>query len=174
MRSEGVIGIVYGVGAALTVLVLERVPLGGEQVKALLVGSLLGVTGDDVGRLAALYGAVGVAGWLARRPLAALSFGGTLRHARVWDFGFYLLFGLVVTSSVRVAGVLLVFAYLIVPAVAGALLARDASGRLVIGWGVGPPGSVPRLAASLPSGPPTRAAALATHGAAPAAHGARL
>src|SRR5439155_21583221 len=147
---------VYAVAAALTVLVLERVPLGGEQVKALLVGSLLGVTGDDVVRLAALYGAVGVACWLARRPLAALSFGGTLRHARVWDFGFYLLFGLVVTSSVRVAGVLLVFAYLIVPAVAGALLARDASRRLVIGWSVGALGQRRRHRRVISLGPADR------------------
>src|SRR5207237_1636509 len=165
---EAVIGIVYAVAAALTVLVLERVPLGGEQVKALLVGSLLGVTGADGGRLTALCGAVGVAGWLARRPLIALSFGGTLRHARVWDFGFYLLFGLVVTSSVRVAGVLLVFAYLIVPAVAGALLARDASRRLVIGWSVGALGSVAGIAGPvgwyLPTGAPSTAAPAALAG----------
>ena len=172
--SEAVIGIVYAVAAALTVLVLERVPLGGEQVKALLVGSLLGVTGDDVGRLIALYGAVGVACWLARRPLAALSFGGTLPHARVWDFGFYLLFGLVVTSSVRVAGVLLVFAYLIVPAVAGALLARDAARRLVIGWSVGALGSVAGIAASFRWDLPTGATIVATLGALLAALGAGL
>src|SRR5581483_9251013 len=135
--QEALIGIVYAVAAALTVLVLERVPLGGEQIKALLVGSLLAVTRDDVLRVAALYGAVGVAHWLARRPLAALSFGGMVPRARLWDFAFYLTFGLVVTSSVRIAGVLLVFAYLIVPAVVGAALASTPARRLATGWLVG-------------------------------------
>jgi zinc/manganese transport system permease protein len=163
--QEAVIGIVYAVAAAVSVLVLERVPLGGEQVKALLVGSLLGVTAGDVGRLAALYAAVGVACWLCRRPLAALSFGGAVRHARFWDFGFYLVFGLVVTSSVRVAGVLLVFAYLIVPAVAGAALAARPGPRLAIGWIVGALGSVAGIAASFHWDLPTGATVVATLGA---------
>ena len=172
--AEAVIGIVYAVAAALTVLVLERVPLDGEQVKALLVGSLLGVTRDDVLRLAALYAGLGIVCWLARRPLAALSFGGPLRHARLWDFGFYLVFGLVVTSSVRVAGVLLVFAYLIVPAVAGAALALTPSRRLLIGWTVGALGSVAGLAASFRWDLPTGAAVVAALGALLAALGTGL
>jgi zinc/manganese transport system permease protein len=172
--AEAVIGIVYAVAAALTVLTLERVPLGGEQVKALLVGSLLGVTRDDVLRLAALYAGVGIVGWLARRPLAALSFGGPLRHARLWDFGFYLVFGLVVTSSVRVAGVLLVFAYLIVPAVAGAALSSTPARRLAIGWAVGALGSVAGIAASFRWDLPTGATVVATLGTLLAVLGAAL
>ena len=172
--AEAMIGIVYAVAAALTVLVLERVPLGGEQVKALLVGSLLAVTAADVLRLAALYAAVAVVCWIARRPLAALSFGGTVRHARWWDFGFYLVFGCVVTSSVRVAGVLLVFTYLIVPAVAGAVLARTPARRLVIGWMVGALASVAGIAASFRWDLPTGATVVATLGAMLAALGALL
>jgi len=166
--AEAVIGIVYAVAAALTVLTLERVPLGGEQVKALLVGSLLGVTRDDVFHLAALYAGLGIVAWLARRPLAALSFGGPLRHARLWDFG------LVVTSSVRVAGVLLVFAYLVVPAVAGAALAFTPVRRLAIGWTVGALGSVVGIAASFRWDLPTGATVVATLGALLAALGAGL
>jgi zinc/manganese transport system permease protein len=169
--AEAVIGIVYAVAAALTVLVLERVPLGGEQVKALLVGSLLAVTGEDVRRLATLYAGIGLICWLARRPLAALSFGGAVRHARLWDFGFYLVFGLVVTSSVRVAGVLLVFAYLIVPAVAGAALSLAPSRRLMIGWTVGALASVAGIAASFRWDLPTGATVVATLGAMLAALG---
>jgi zinc/manganese transport system permease protein len=172
--AEAVIGIVYAVAAALTVLTLERVPLGAEQVKALLVGSLLGVTRDDVLRLAALYAGVGIVGWLTRRPLAALSFGGPLRHARLWDFGFYLVFGLVVTSSVRVAGVLLVFAYLIVPAVAGAALAFTPTRRLAIGWTVGALGSMAGIGASFRWDLPTGATVVATLGALLAVLGAVL
>jgi zinc/manganese transport system permease protein len=163
--QEAVIGIVYAVAAALTVLTLERVPLGGEQVKALMVGSLLGVTPADVARLAGLYGVLGALCWLCRRPLAALSFGGPLAHARLWDFGFYLVFGVVVTSSVRVAGVLLVFAYLIVPAVAAAALATSPPRRLAIGWVVGGLGSLIGIAASYRFDLPTGATVVATLGA---------
>ena len=74
---------------------------------------------------------------LCRRPLAALSFGGTVTRARFWDFVFYLTFGLVVTSSVRIAGVLLVFSYLIVPAVSAMLFAERLWVRLAIGWSMG-------------------------------------
>src|SRR5207245_2629694 len=83
-------------------------------------------------------------------------------RARLWDFGCYLVFGLVVTSSVRVAGVLLVFAYLIVPAVAGAALARTPSRRLAVGWTVGALGSVVGIAASFRWDLPTGATVVAT------------
>jgi zinc/manganese transport system permease protein len=163
--QEALIGIVYAVAAALTVLTLERVPLGGEQIKALLVGSILGVTAGDVVRVATLYAAVGAVHWLCRRPLAALSFGGTVRHERRWDFVFYLTFGLVVTSSVRIAGVLLVFAYLIVPAVVGAALAATPGRRLAVGWMVGSAASVLGLAASFHWDLPPGATIVATLGA---------
>ena len=163
--QEALIGIVYAVATAVTVLVLERVPLGGEQIKALLVGSLLAVTRDDVVRVAGLYAAVGLVHWLCRRPLAALSFGGAVAHARWWDFVFYVTFGVVVTSSVRIAGVLLVFAYLIVPAVVGAALASTPARRLLAGWAVGSAASVVGLAASYRWDLPPGATVVATLGA---------
>jgi zinc/manganese transport system permease protein len=163
---EALIGVVYAVAAALTVLVLERVPLGGEQIKALLVGSILAVTADDVSRLGALYGAIALVHWICRRPLARLSFGGTVARPRLWDFVFYVTFGLVVTSSVRIAGVLLVFAYLIVPAVIGAALATTVTRRLLAGWSVGSAASVVGLAASYHWDLPPGAAIVATLGVA--------
>lgn len=163
--QEALIGIVYVVAAALTVLVLERVPLGGEQIKALLVGSILAVTRDDVLRVGGLYAAIGAVHWLCRRPLAALSFGGTVTRARFWDFVFYLTFGLVVTSSVRIAGVLLVFAYLIVPAVVGAALASTPARRLLTGWTVGSVASLVGLAGSYHWDLPPGATIVATLGA---------
>lgn len=164
--QEALIGVVYAVAAALTVLVLERVPLGGEQIKALLIGSILAVTRDDVLRVTALYGAVGIVHWLCRRPLGRLSFGGTVARARLWDFIFYLTFGLVVTSSVRIAGVLLVFAYLIVPAVVGAALAATPPRRLLAGWTVGSAASVIGLALSYHWDLPPGATIVATLGGA--------
>ncbi|HMH50345.1 MAG TPA: metal ABC transporter permease [Candidatus Acidoferrum sp.] len=165
LHQEAIIGIVYAVAAAVTVLVLDRVAQGGEQIKQLLVGSLLGVTRDDVVRLAGLYALVGALHWLCRRPLLSLSLGDDVRGARAWDFVFYLTFGLVVTSSVRIAGVLLVFSYLIVPAVIGTWLADTIARRLAIGWTVGVVASVAGLGASFVWDLPAGATVVAVFGA---------
>ena len=155
----------YAVAAALTVMVLDRLPQGGDQIRQLLVGDILSVGGADVARTAAVYATIGVVHWLLRRPLLALSFGRPRAHARAWDFVFYFTFGVVVTSSVRIAGVLLVFAYLIVPAVAGALVSTSVRGRLVVGWSVGFAVSVLGLSASYAWDLPPGAAVVATFGA---------
>jgi zinc/manganese transport system permease protein len=164
--QEAIIGIVYAVAAALTVLVLDRVPQGGEQIKQLLVGSVLAVTPGEVARIALLYALIGTVHWLCRRPLLALSLGAEPRHARAWDFVFYSTFGLVVTSSVQVAGVLLVFSFLIVPAVIGAWLASSVAGRLAVGWGVAFAVSVVGLTGSYLWDLPTGAAVVASFGGA--------
>src|SRR5262245_47733777 len=110
--QEAVIGIVYAVSAALAVLVVDRAPQGGEHIPQRLVGGILTVTAPEVGRLAALYAAIGALHAAVRRPLLEISCGpeGAGRHGRrvrAWDFFFYVTFGIVVTSSVRMAGVLL-------------------------------------------------------------------
>ena len=163
--QEAIIGIVYAVAAALTVMVLDRLPQGGDQIRQLLVGDVLAVGGGEVARTAAVYAAIGLVHWALRRPLLALSFGGEVPAARAWDFVFYFTFGVVVTSSVRIAGVLLVFAYLIVPAVAGALVSGTVRGRLATGWGVGFLVSVLGLSASYAWDLPPGAAVVATFGA---------
>jgi zinc/manganese transport system permease protein len=163
--QEAIIGIVYAVAAALTVLVLDRVPQGGEYIKQLLVGSILAVSADEVVRIAALYAAIGAFHWWCRRPMLALSFGQGPPRAALWDFIFYFTFGLVVTSSVRVAGVLLVFSYLIVPAVVGAWLATGLGSRLLIGWTVGVVVSALGLALSYLADLPTGATIVGTFGA---------
>src|SRR5213593_4241494 len=139
--QEAIIGIVYAVSAAAAVLVVDRAPQGSEHIKQLLVGSILTVTGDEVRALTLLYAVLGALLWAVRRPLLLISFdpdGAAQPHAvRAWDFVFYASFGLVVTSSVRVAGVLLVFSYLVVPATVAALLTDSVRGRLLVGWAVG-------------------------------------
>jgi zinc/manganese transport system permease protein len=168
--QEAIIGIVYVVSAATAVLVVDRAPQGGEHIKQLLVGSILTVTPAEVTGLAALYGVIGALHLLIRRPLLEISFDLAVatekeRRVRWWDFCFYVTFGVVVTSSVRIAGVLLVFSYLIVPAAAGALLARSVTGRLLIGWALGFVVSVLGLAASFEWDLPTGAAVVTTFGA---------
>jgi zinc/manganese transport system permease protein len=167
--QEAVIGIVYAVSAAAAVLVVDRAPQGGEHIKQLLVGGILTVTPGEVAWLAALYGLIGAWHVAIRRPILEISFdpdGATARGRRVgwWDFCFYVSFGIVVTSSVRIAGVLLVFSYLIVPAAAGALLTRSVIGRLLIGWALGFLVSVLGLTASFAWDLSTGAAVVTTFG----------
>jgi zinc/manganese transport system permease protein len=168
--QEAIIGIVYAVSAAITVLAVDRTPLGSEHIKQLLVGSILTVTPADVARLAVLYALIGALHVLIRRPLLEISFDpeaarGNRRAIRGWDFCFYVTFGVVVTSSVRMAGVLLVFSYLIVPAAVAALLAGSVARRLVTGWALGFVVSVLGLWASFSWDLPTGAAVVATFGA---------
>jgi len=168
--QEAVIGIMYVVSAAAALLVVDRAPQGGEHVKQLLVGSILTVTPGEIGRLAVLYGAIGLLHLAIRRPLLEISFqpdvaAAKRRWVRWWDFCFYVTFGIVVTSSVRLAGVLLVFTYLIVPAAVGALSSASVSGRLAIGWAFGLLASALGLAASFAWDLPTGAAVVTTFGA---------
>ena len=168
--QEAVIGIVYAVSAALAVLVVDRAPQGAEHIKQLLVGSILTVTPGETARLALLYTVIGAVHVAIRRPLLEISFdpdGASTRGRAVrgWDFAFYVTFGVVVTSSVRAAGVLLVFSYLIVPAAVGALLSGSVASRLVIGWTVGAMVSALGLWASFAWDLPTGATVVATFGA---------
>ena len=168
--QEAIIGIVYAVSAAAAVLVVDRAPQGGEHIKTLLVGSILTVTGREVAQLALLYGVIGALHLVVRRPLLEISLEPDAarahgRRLRWWDFFFYITFGIVVTSSVRIAGVLLVFSYLIVPAAVAALLAASVPARLLIGWGVGALVSAAGLWASFAWDLPTGAAVVTSFGA---------
>jgi zinc/manganese transport system permease protein len=167
--QEAIIGIVYAVSAAVAVLVLDRAPQGSEHIKQLLVGSILTVTLKEIETLALLYGIVGAVHWAVRRPLLEISFDppAALSKGRWigwWDFLFYASFGFVVTSSVQIAGVLLVFSYLIVPAAIAALLARSVTTRLAIGWALGFVVSVLGLVASATWDLPTGATVVTTFG----------
>jgi zinc/manganese transport system permease protein len=161
LPQEAIIGIVYAVSAALGVIVLDRAPLGAEHIKQLIIGSILTVTPQDVGQLVVLYGAIGILHFVCRRPLVEVSFHphltATPRRRFLWDVVFYVSFALVVTSSVRIAGVLLVFSYLIVPAALAGLLAVNLHRRLLIAWGLGALLTAVGLYASwtldLPTGP---------------------
>lgn len=139
--QEAIIGIIYIVSAAAATLVLSRTAAGDEEIKNLLVGNILLVSREQVLRTAALFFGVGALHFWLRRKFHLISF--DLDEAerqgmsvRLWDFLFYATFGLVVTSFVRIAGVYLVFSYLIVPAVCGALLSSRTAVRLAIGWAV--------------------------------------
>jgi zinc/manganese transport system permease protein len=142
VSQEAMIGVVYAVSAAAAVLVADRTPHGAEHLRGMLVGSLLAVSGPEVARVAALYAVIGLFHWLCRKPFFLISTDPDAAfrdgwRVRIWDFLFYASFGLVVTSSVRIAGVLLVFSYLIVPALAGIAVGGPVATRLWVGWAFG-------------------------------------
>lgn len=160
--QEAIIGITYVVASAATILVADRAPEGAEHIKELLAGSILWVTWPVVVRDLAVCAAVGAFHWLFRRRFALISedpdraFASGLR-VRWWDFLFYLSFGVVITVAVEIAGVLMVFAYLVAPAII-ALAASDRWGvRIGLAWLLGLLASALGLIASyrwdLPSGP---------------------
>ena len=167
--QESLIGIVYAVTAAASILVLSRAPEGGEELKALLVGHLLFVEWPEIIKMLVLYSMIGLVHYLLRKPLLAISqdpeqaFAQGLR-VRLWDFLFYATFGFVVTSSVELAGVLLVFSFLIVPAVCGVLLAQTIGMRLMVGWLIGLLTSIVGIAASYVWDLPTGATVVCTFG----------
>ena len=170
VSQEAVIGVVYAVSAAAAVLLADRAPHGVEHVRAMLVGSLLSVRPPEVVKVALLYAAVGVLHWLCRRPFFLIStdpdaaFAGEYR-VRAWDFLFYASFGVVVTSSVRIGGVLLVFSYLIVPALVGVALGRTVRAKLLVGWAFGTLVSVLGVVASAALDLPTGATVVCAFGA---------
>lgn len=166
---EAIIGVVYAVAAAASILVLSQAPEGGEELKSLLVGHLLLVDWSEVWRMSAIYFCIGLLHWVARGKLLLISQKPQEAFARgvpvrLWDLFFYVTFGFVVTSSVEIAGVLLVFSFLIVPAICGLLLAHTVSKRLWIGWAVGALTSVVGIVASYFLDLPTGAAVVCTFG----------
>ena len=162
--QEAIIGIVYAVSAAAAILAMSKAPEGTEHLKDMLVGNILTVSKHTVIETAALYAAVGVFHYVFRKKFLAISLGEQIPHIKLWDFLFYTSFGFVVTSSVAIAGVLLVFSYLIVPSVAAMLFARSIGKRLAIGWTMGAVVSAIGIMISFQADLPTGAAIVCTFG----------
>jgi len=148
--QEAVIGTVYAVAAAAAVLAISHAPEATEHLKEILAGDLLTVSKHAVAETAAIYAAVGIVHWIVRR--------------RLTDFAFYASLAVVVTSSVAIAGVLVVFAYLVAPAVAARLFTRSAGKRLAIGWTMGAVVSAIGILLSLWADVPTGATIVCTFG----------
>lgn len=159
---EAIIGIVYVVASAAALLIADRAPRGGDVVKDILVGSLLWITWPTIARDAVAYAAIGGTLFLLRHRFETVSFRPREAEAaawniRWWDFLFYTLFGLTVTFSVPIAGVLLVFSFLVVPGVIANLFSVRPRAMMLIGWGSGTlactAGLVLSYALDLPTGP---------------------
>jgi zinc/manganese transport system permease protein len=167
--QEAVIGIVYVVATAASIILLNSCPSEAEHIKHMLVGNILFVHWHDIFRLALCCGAVGLFHFAFRRRFAAISrnpekAGLSPSQLRWWDFFFYITLGLIVTVSVEIAGVLLIFSYLVVPASCAMLLTGRMGRQLALGWILGIAVSVAGLFCSAAFDLPTGAAIVCAFG----------
>ena len=156
--QEALIGVIYVVAAATAILLIDRAPQGAEHLKQILTGNILTSGFNEVAVIVPVYATVGLLHWLLRRWLTGA---GSL----IWEFVFYATFGIVVTSSVAIAGVLLVFSFLIIPATIGIMFATSQPGQLAIGWIIGTFVSAAGLVASFFLDLPTGATMVCAFGA---------
>lgn len=159
--QEAIIGLFYAICAALAILVIQKTS-GAEHISDILVGNILWARWADVGIAAVAYIIVGAVHFIFRKPFLLISESPQKAYAqginvKAWDFVFYLTFGFVISFSVRIAGVLLVFVFLVAPAIIAFLLTNKLKYQLLIGWATGTVVTILGLAISyfgdLPSGP---------------------
>src|SRR5215468_413594 len=168
--QEAFIGITYAVASATAILLMSKATLETEHLKDMLVGNILAVSWPEVSKTAILYSAIGIFHFIFRKKFLLISVKheeatGLGLNVRFWDFLFYASFGFVVTSSVAIAGVLLVFCYLIVPSVGAMLFADRIGPRLAIGWTMGTLVSALGCYLSVQIDTPTGATIVVTFGA---------
>ena len=140
--QEAIIGISYAVASAAVILTMSKTSGEAEHLKDMLVGNILSVQWPEVWLTGGIYLGIGIFHWVFRKRFLEISIDAKAVAARgvsvrFWDFLFYASFGFVVTRSVAIAGVLLVFCYLIVPSVGAMLWATRIGTRLAIGWVMG-------------------------------------
>lgn len=167
--QEALIGILYVVAAAAAILALSHSTGGKEELQRSLVGEMLVVPPMEVWKTVGLYLVIGVVHFIFRGKFLAISRDASAAEAagvnvRWWDFLFYMLFGLVVTSFVHIGGVLLAFSYLVIPAVCAMFLARGMVTRFAIGWAVATLASMVSLFVTVKADLPIGAATVCTLG----------
>ena len=167
--QEAIIGISYAVASAAAILAMSKSIAQTEHLKEMLVGNILTVSWREVAITAVVYGAIGLFHYIFRKKFLLISLDPEEAErqgmsVRFWDFLFYASFGFVVTSSVAIAGVLLVFCYLIVPSVGAMLYAKRIGPRLAIGWTMGTLVSALGVYLSLKIDLPTGATIVCTFG----------
>jgi len=140
--QEAIIGIAYAVSSSAALLALDRAPHGAEHMKTLMIGAILWTSWQQVGTLAVLAGVAALVLWWSKNWLHMATFNPDEAKRRglrlpFWDFLFYAVFAVIVTTAVRIAGVLLVFSFLIVPSVFGTMVASNLKTRLFAAWSFG-------------------------------------
>ncbi len=140
---EVTIGTVYVVATALSLVILSRTTQGMEELKSLFNGNILWVRWEEIGFIAIAYGLLVVLHGLQRKRFFALSFATkeNLSPGWLWEFLFFASFAVVITLAVNIAGILLVFAFLIIPGFSASILVGSFGKRLLLGWALGLVGS---------------------------------
>lgn len=161
--QEAIIGIVYAIATAAAIVVADQAPGGAEHIKQILTGSILWITWPAIWKILAVYVVVAGFHWIFRKKFLLISedyLQAMVEHGlwiKIWDFLFYITFGVVIVLSVRVAGIMLVFSFLVVPAAISMLFSKRWLIKLLIGWGVALIASMMGLYVSytydFPSGP---------------------
>lgn len=160
--QEAIIGVSFAVFSAMSILLMVHVPHGAEHLQYLLSGNILWVTWPQIIKTALIYSVLGIIHYGFRRQFLWASMNATKAKESglkitLWDMLFYLSFGLVITSSVQMGGILLVFSFLIVPALCSMLFYENLKPRIILGWLLGMIASLAGLAlsfyADLPTGP---------------------
>lgn len=138
VSQEAYIGISYVVASAAVILLSSFSPEGAEHIKETLTGSLIWVTWPTVGKMTAVYALIAIFHWVVRNRMIAVTFAPqTVRNVKLWDFIFYISFGVAITFSVNIAGVLLIFSTLVIPAVIAYLYTSRFLPALLIAWATG-------------------------------------
>jgi len=135
VNIEAFIGVLYIFSLGASILLLDRTAHGLEELRSILNGNILWVTKGEVLQAFLLYFLIGAFHFVFRKKFFALSQDG--KNSLVWEFLFFLSFALVLVSSVRIAGILQVFSFLVIPALIGRLYSRKPLSVLIGGWLIG-------------------------------------
>lgn len=163
---QALIGITYVVASAALILIMANSPHGSENLKAFLVGAILWTSWEEIALILGVYLMLAVLHWMLRHRFMALTLerGENKRYDILWDFLFYVLFGVMITFSVRLAGVLLVFSYLLIPGAMSAFLVKGFPHRLLVAWALGALGSAAGIIVSFQYDFPTGATIVCVFG----------
>jgi zinc/manganese transport system permease protein len=147
--QEALIGITFVVASAAVILISSFSAEGTEHLSETMTGTLIWVTWPTVAKVGLSYGAIGLFHWSLRRTMLAITFAPErVGRLKTWDFVFFATFGVAITSSVQIAGVLMVFSVLVIPAVIAFFFTRRFTHALLIAWGSGTAAIVIGLAIS--------------------------
>lgn len=169
LPEEALIGVSFAASSALAVLIADRIPHGSEHLKFILNGNILWVGWGEIVKTALIYSVLGYLHYRYQSQFLLVSHNPEQAQKEglkiwLWDLFFYASFGIIITSSVQIGGILLVFSFLIVPALVSLLFYSDLRARLFLGWGVGLAVSMVGIALSYFGDFPTGAAIVTAFG----------
>ncbi|MFI5217875.1 MAG: metal ABC transporter permease [Bacteroidia bacterium] len=130
LKQEAIIGIIYAVASAVTVMLISKSPHGDSDIQEVLFGNILSVSDEQIKLIAIVFGVIALLHIIFRKKFLALTRqyeNNEMQNQTVfnlWNFLFYISIGLSIVFAVRSNGVIPVFAYLIIPAVCAIMLSR--------------------------------------------------